>query len=88
MSDGIINVLFLKSHATFCGNLIMQATIHNTLLTADRVELQPKDQIKTANTIENQAKRKGLGSGDINVILDELDDNHEIILKNIFSFEN
>jgi len=43
MSDGIINVLFLKSHATFCGNLIMQATIHNTLLTADRVELQPKD---------------------------------------------
>jgi hypothetical protein len=42
------------------------------------------DWIKTANTIEKQAKKKGLGSEDTNVILDELDNNHEIILKTIF----
>src|ERR671930_1683615 len=42
------------------------------------------DWIKTANTIERQAKKKGFGSDDVNGILDELDNNHEIILKNIF----
>jgi hypothetical protein len=43
-----------------------------------------QDWIKTTNTIENQAKKKGLGAEDVNCILDELDNNHEIILKNIF----
>jgi hypothetical protein len=42
------------------------------------------DWIKTANTIEKQAKKKGLGAEDVNCILEELDNNHEIILKNIF----
>ena len=43
-----------------------------------------QDWIKTTNTIEKQAKKKGLEAEDINGILDELDNNHEIILKNIF----
>ena len=43
-----------------------------------------QDWIKTTNTLENQAKKKGLAAEDINGILDELDNNHEIILKNIF----
>jgi hypothetical protein len=42
-----------------------------------------QDWIKTVNTIENQAKKKGLAPEDVNVILDELDNNHEIILENI-----
>jgi hypothetical protein len=42
-----------------------------------------QDWIKTANTIEKQAKKKGLASKDVNVILDELDDNHEIIINSI-----
>jgi hypothetical protein len=43
-----------------------------------------QDWIKLANTIEKQAKKKGLGAEDVNIILDELDNNHEIILKAIF----
>src|SRR5919199_4668130 len=35
------------------------------------------------NTIEKQAKKKGLAPEDVNGILDELDDNHEIIIKSI-----
>ncbi len=42
-----------------------------------------QDWIKTTNTIEKQAKKKGLGAEDVNGILDELDNNHEIILENI-----
>jgi hypothetical protein len=43
-----------------------------------------RDWIKTANTIEKQAKKKGLGIEDTNIILDELDNNHDSILDSIF----
>src|SRR5690348_1873455 len=40
-----------------------------------------QDWIKTANTFQKQAERKGLSSENINIILDELDNNNETILE-------